>query len=42
LNRTEKYNLPDGVEDEEELNEDATEGEHAAHDDSGYWLHKKM
>jgi len=34
--RTTVYNkLPDRVEDEEELDEDATEGKDAAHDDTG-------
>jgi hypothetical protein len=32
--------LPDRVEDEEELDEDATEGKDAAHDDTGNRLEK--
>jgi hypothetical protein len=36
------YNkLPDRVEDEEELDEDATEGKDAAHDDTGNRLKNK-
>jgi hypothetical protein len=40
--RTTVYNkLPDRVEDEEELDEDATEGKDAAHDDTGNRLKKR-